>query len=229
MFKLFFLLVGFFTGLTIHAETSSDSLLTLEDLSDFKAADQQLIQASFPELMSQESTKGAAVVATIGGDGGCSFNSSVRATPIQDAIDWTGVTYTELRIVEDIYDEEDITLDDRDMVIKGGYATCADAANDVMSDPDSLDTIIQSSTDTNPVFRIQGNSTSNNVSFYNLTIRNSGASNWYGGALRINNADANVSINRVAMSNNTGLRGGAIAVTGISGDASVVLNRVQIN
>jgi len=229
MFKLFFLLVGFFTGLTIHAETSSDSLLTLEDLSDFKAADQQLIQASFPELMSQESTKGAAVVATIGGDGGCSFNSSVRATPIQDAIDWTGVTYTELRIVEDIYDEEDITLDDRDMVIKGGYATCADAANDVMSDPDSLDTIIQSSTDTNPVFRIQGNSTSNNVSFYNLTIRNSGASNWYGGALRINNADTNVSINRVAMSNNTGLRGGAIAVTGISGDASVVLNRVQIN
>lgn len=229
MFKLFCLLVGFFTGLTIHAETSSDSLLTPEDLSNFKAADQQLIKASFPELISQDNTKGAAVVATIGGDGGCHFNSSVRATPIQDAIDWSAVTYTELRIVEDVYDEENITLNDRDMVIKGGYATCADAINDVMSDPDSLDTIIQSSTDTNPVFRIEGNSTGNNVSFFNLTIRNSGASNWYGGAMRINDADAYISINKVAMSNNTGLRGGAIAVTGNAGDAAVVLNRVQIN
>jgi hypothetical protein len=229
MIKYLFILVACLTVFTLQAETKSNSLLTVEDMSYFKEADQQLIKASFPELVSTDSTKGAPVVATIGGDGGCNFNSSVRATPIQDAIDWAGATYTELRIVEDVYDEENITLDDRDMIIKGGYATCADAANDILSDPDSLDTIIQSSTDANPVFRIQGNSTSNNVSFYNLTIRNSGSDIWYGGAMRINDADANVSINRVAMSNNTGLRGGAIAVTGNSGDATVVLNRVQVN
>jgi len=228
MFKFLTLIVGI-SSFTVQAKTMPESLLTNEDLSYFTKTDSQLIKASFPELLSLDASKGAAVVATIGGDGGCNFNSSVRTTPIQDAIDWQSSTYTELRIVEDVYDEENITLNDRDMIIKGGYASCADAANDVLSSPDSLGTIIQSSIDSNPVFRIEGNSTTNNVSFYNLTIQNSGADNWFGGAIRIDNADASVSLNKVAMSNNTALRGGALAVIGNSGDTLVVLNSVQVN
>src|SRR5690606_5214013 len=189
--------------------------------------DQKLIKASFPELMEQNVSKGVAAVATIG-PLGCDFVND-GGTPIQDAIDWSPI-YTELRIVEGVYHEENITLDDRSIVIKGGYATCADAANDLMSSPDSLNTIIQSlQSATSPAFSIRGNSTSNSVIFYNLTIQGSGSSNSFGGAISVDNADVNLSLNNIALSHNTGLKGGALAIVGSTGNANVVLNGVQVN
>ncbi|MCB1582772.1 MAG: hypothetical protein KDI92_06895 [Xanthomonadales bacterium] len=186
------------------------------------------LQSNYDHYLLNNDIQGVTEVATIGGDGGCDFNSSIRATPIQDAIDWTLVTYTELRIVEGTYDEENITLDDRDMVIRGGFASCADAENNIMTSPDSTNTIIQSSTDNNPVFRIQGNGTTNDVSFYNLSISNSGSTNWFGGAFRINDAAADVFMQHVSITDNIGLNGGGLAVTGSSGDTFLSLNQVQI-
>ncbi len=226
MFK--FIIITLTVCFMTQAKTSSESLITAEELSSFSAEDKQLIKASFPELMKHDVTKGVAVVATIGPPG-CDFNVNNTATPIQDAIDWSP-TYTELRIVEGLYHEENITLDDRSIIIKGGYATCADAANDVMSSPDSLNTIIQSYMGaTNPAFSIRGSTTSNSVIFYNLTIRNSGSNDSYGGAISVDNADVNISLNNVAMSHNTAFVGGALAIVGSTGNANVVLNSVQVN
>jgi len=224
------IIIAGLTALSITGYCKTNShILKLEDVAQLPLKLQQEIKSQYPEAQLSIPKGVVSTVATIGGDGGCDFNSSVRTTPIQDAIDSQSVTYTELRIVEDVYDEENITLEDRNMIIKGGYATCADAANDVMSSPDSLSTIIQSSTDSNPVFKIQGNTGNNQVNFYNLTITNSGASNWFGGAFRINNADANVTLNNIALTYNNGLRGGAIAVAGDSGNTTVYLNGVSIN
>lgn len=208
---------------------AADNRLTAEDLSHLNDLDRGRVVASFPQLVEQSATKGTSVVATIGGDGGCDFNSSIRTTPIQDAIDWTPVTYTELRIVEDVYDEESITLNDRDMVIKGGYASCADAENGIQTSADSLATIIQSSADNNPVFQISGNASNNSITLFNLTIQNSGSTSWFGGAIRIDDADASVSLNTVALKQNTGLRGGAIGITGTVGEPLLVLNQVDIS
>ncbi|GAA4824989.1 hypothetical protein GCM10011365_05270 [Marinicella pacifica] len=119
MFKLMPLLFSLAATYSVSAKTISDTRLTAEDLSNFSMQDQRLFKASFPDLIEENATKGAAVVATIGFSSNCTFNASVRTTPIQDAIDFTINTYTELRLVEGVYDEENITLDDRDMVIKG--------------------------------------------------------------------------------------------------------------
>ena len=213
----------------IYGQSTAENLtLNEDDLNTLQAKDRAIIISTYPELINKNSLQGAPVVATIGPPG-CNFNATVRTTPIQDAINWSNPTYTELRIVEGVYDEENITLNDRDMVIKGGYASCADAANGIQTSPDSLATVIQSSQDTNPVFRINGNTTSNNVHLQNLTIQNSGAVNWYGGAIRVDSADVALTLNQVALSNNTALRGGAIAVTGNGGDPTVSLRKVQID
>lgn len=213
----------------IYGQSTAENLtLNEEDLNTLQAKDRDIIISTYPELINKNSLQGAPVVATIGPPG-CNFNASVRTTPIQDAIDWPNATYTELRIVEGVYDEENITLNDRDMVIKGGYASCADAANGIQTSPDSLATVIQSSQDTNPVFRIDGNTTRNNVRLQNLTIQNSGAVNWYGGAIRVNSADVALTLDQVALANNNALRGGAIAVTGNGGDPTISLRKVQIN
>jgi len=227
MYKMLIPLLGFTVIGTVSAETNSEPVLTAQNLNSLAIEDQRLIKASFPELINNDNANRAAKVATIGGDGGCYFNSSLRTTPIQDAID-SGGAYTELRIVEGTYNEDSITLVDRDMIIKGGYASCADAANDIKTSPDSLATIIQPTAEL-PAFRIQGNSTHNKVHMHNLRIRNSGSNSLWGGALRIHSADATISLNHVALSGNEGLKGGAIAVVGYQGAPSVILNSVQIN
>ncbi len=208
---------------------AADNRLTAEDLSHLSDQDRDMVVTSFPHLVDQSATKGTSVVATIGFSSNCTFNASVRTTPIQDAIDFTINTYTELRLVEGVYDEESITLDDRDMVIKGGYDSCPDAANDVQTSADSLATIIQSSADNNPVFQISGNTSNNSISISNLTIQNSGSTIWFGGAIRIDDADASVSLNTVALKQNTGLRGGAIGITGTVGEPLIVLNQVRVS
>ncbi|MCX7545280.1 hypothetical protein [Marinicella gelatinilytica] len=220
------MVLGFMTsGLSM----AGDFTLNADDLSHFTASDREVIIAAYPELVDKNVTQGAAVVATIGFSSNCTFNASVRTTPIQDAIDFTINTYTELRLVEGVYDEENITLNDRDMVIKGGYASCPDAANNIQTSPNSLNTIIQSSTDSNPVFRIDGNTGRNFITLQNLAIKNSGASNWYGGAIRINSANASISLYKIALSNNTAWKGGAIGITGNGGDMNVNLRQVQMN
>lgn len=217
-----------FTLLTaLHTQANNESIQH-NQLDQLSLDAQATLKSNYDHYLLNKDIQGVTEVATIGGDGGCDFNSSIRATPIQDAIDWTLVTYTEIRIVEGTYDEENITLDDRDMVIRGGYASCADAENNIMTSPDSTNTIIQSSTDNNPVFRVQGNVLSNNVSFYNLTIKNSGSTNWYGGAFRINDADANVYMQHLSITDNIGLNGGGLAVTGSNGDTFLSLSQVQI-
>lgn len=226
MFKQIITSLTLLTALQAQANNSQLSADNMTESLAIKA--QNSLQANHERLMQKHDIKGISTVATIGGDGGCDFNSSIRTTPIQDAIDWAPVTYTELRIVEGTYDEENITLNDRSMVIRGGFASCADAENNIMTSPDSTNTIIQSSTDNNPVFRIQGNGFINEVNFFNLSIRNSGSTNWFGGAFRISDAAANVFMEHVSITDNTGLKGGALAVTGTTGNTLLSLEQVQI-
>lgn len=227
MFKFIFSILGLIAGYSVIAKSNSDYRLTSQDISYFSVEDQMRIKTAFPDLITGDAAKGAALVATIG-PSGCDFNSAMTTTPIQDALNAAAV-YTELRIVEGSYDEEGIILNNRAVKIKGGYANCSDAASDTLSSFESVATVIESSTDNGPVFIIQGNASNDYIAFSNLTIQNSGSSNENGGAIQVNNSDGGLALRTVALIGNTGENGGAIAVVGAQGVPYIALNKVQIS
>lgn len=115
---------------------------------------------------------------------------------------------TEIRVVNGTY-TENLSFHDS-LIIKGGYATCADAISDTQGT--SQATIDGSNQDFPVISMITSNSRST-ITLENLIITNGNATTISGGGILLSNMDAEVTLRNVNVdANNSTLLGGGIAI-----------------
>ncbi len=153
-------------------------------------------------------------IVTVGDDVQCDFR--LGTSRIQDAID---AGNDEIRIADSTY-EENLLIDDISVILKGGYASCADAANDVTNN--SKQTISGVPGAGAATIIIQGNTQRNTVTLERLTIDGGTSSGFLqGGGVFTITADLALNINNSTISFNEGSAGGGLGV--FAGNTDVVL------
>jgi predicted outer membrane repeat protein len=120
---------------------------------------------------------------TVGDGNTCDFSS------IQAAIDST--LSNTIRIASDKAYLESITIDDRSMVLTGGYANCTDAANNITN----LSKAVISGNDSGTVITITGNDQIRDLELRHMAIGNADV------GLQ-STADANIDVDNVVIMNN---------------------------
>ncbi|MFK8012205.1 MAG: hypothetical protein AB8B80_09210 [Marinicellaceae bacterium] len=177
----------------------------------------QLQKAQLHKLLNTQ--KHGSMIVTVGNTGDCNFN--VGENKIQDAIDSRA---DEIRVIEGTYNEN-ITIENRDLVLKGGYATCADALNDNQI-PDSINTIINAAAFGSTI-KILGNTQRNDVTLDHIQVTGgAGDLNTFGSGILFNNADVAVNLNHIWIADNTYLFGGGISIIG--GDTDIFASNMMV-
>ncbi len=152
---------------------------------------------------------------SVGPDVTCNFNAG--GSRIQDAID-SGAT--EIRVTNDDTYTENLSLNDIDVIIRGGYANCDDANDGAL--PAGL-TTLDGSGMLAPIIDITGDSSRNNIVLENLFITNGQR-----GGINATSADVLVEINDSFIgSNSHNGQGGGISIFG--GDTDIIASNVSIN
>ncbi|MFK8013333.1 MAG: hypothetical protein AB8B80_14935, partial [Marinicellaceae bacterium] len=142
---------------------------------------------------------------TVGSTGDCNYRAGDER--IQNAID-SGAS--EVRVTIGTY-VENIQINQRSVVLKGGYSSCA-VANSDNQDADPSATIIDGG-DSDTVVRIFGSLDRYAVTLSHLRLtngRNSDANP--GGGISLLNADVDLRLNNITIDENTGSQGGGIAI-----------------
>lgn len=140
---------------------------------------------------------------TVGDQPDCDFYEG--DSRIQDAID-SGVTTIKLSGSEYM---ENLIIENRNIRIFGGYATCSDANNDIRGDSKQ---IINGASANLPVVRISGNEQKSSIVFQNVELTGGVASHPYvSGGISIHEANAYLELYHVNIHNNTGVTGGGLA------------------
>ena len=142
---------------------------------------------------------------TVGFSNDCNFRTG--DTKIQDAIN-SGAA--EIRVAVGTY-IENIALNNKDAIIKGGYSSCG-AARDNNQDSDPITTIIDGD-DIDSVIVVSGSIKRNTVILDHLRLTN-GRNNGInaGGGISAINADVDLRLNDIYIDDNTGSQGGGIAI-----------------
>lgn len=148
------------------------------------------------QARAQVATQVSTDVVTVGSDLNCDYR--VGSNKIQNAIDGG---HEEIRIANDTYNEN-LIIDDISIIIKGGYANCADAAADIHDDSQS--TI--DGTNSDVVLTISGASQRNIVRLENLILTNG-----YNGIVTAS-ADLELHLDNVWLSFNNGIAGGGLLI-----------------
>ncbi len=149
-------------------------------------------------------------VARVGDDAACGFRTSALPNALQAAIDTVPTTVPpgDLYVVRVArtgnYVGTGILVQDRSLLIEGGFATCASVA------PDATNTTIDATGATVGPLRVRGTTEREAVTLFGLTLR--GGSGTSGNGLLI--ANANVTLDRVSATANSALRGGGIEIVG---------------
>jgi hypothetical protein len=180
---------------------------------------------------------GGTVTVGAAADADCDFN--MGPTRIQDAID-SGAQQILVSNADTYF--ENLVLDDTTVVIRGGYSSCADANNGLVT---STPSVIDGSLAATPVVSITGNTVRNNITLVlislengtdsglkanaadaliellNVDIRNNSDNNGQGGAISIFANDTDLYAHNLFAEGNTALFGGAIGCQGFL--ASVTL------
>ncbi len=209
----FALIFGTINCVQVSAQALNEEQLALIASDEISAMQKAKSQAN-------EAFKGSGFV-TVGSDVACDFDSG--NTRIQDAID---AGHTEIRIAEDTY-EENVTIDDVDVQLLGGYANCTEAQGGTYNPNSTATTISPLVGSGKPAIMIQGNSQRNNVVLRNLTInRGEDWSFHAGGGVSVLNADAFISMNKVFITQNNGNLGGGVFV--FIGDTDINMYNVTI-
>jgi predicted outer membrane repeat protein len=152
----------------------------------------------------------AVFVARVGDDAACGFRTSVLSNALQSAIDAVPVSAPEgdlyvIRVARSgDYVGTRVTIEDRSLVVEGGFATCSSLSGD------STNTTIDAVGLAGGPVRVRGIATRENVGLSRLSLR--GGSGTSGSGVRIENAD--VILNRVIATDNSSLRGGGIQIDG---------------
>jgi predicted outer membrane repeat protein len=204
-------------------------LMSLLMISAAGVATATSMQAEFQPQMSEQPEPPqpqGVIFATVGNTADCDFDLNATATPIQDAID--DPSFGEIRIQTGTYNEN-LNLTNRDVVIKGGYASCAAAETDSQTfNQYSVDTLIEpTQPTTNPVVTIISNDeTRNFVVLENLRLRG-GVDNFLltAGGISTFADQLQLTLNHMWIENNEGLLGGGLSVIG--GDTDVAANNVM--
>lgn len=177
------------------------------------------MQDQLPLAPGTDEVQGVVNFATVANSGpdinSCDFR--IGGTVIQDAID-DGANYDEIRIVNGTY-PENLTLADRNITIKGGYASCADAINDNMvMAQDSVSTTIQPvQPSSGPVIQITDGDANSRETVTLTNIRITGGINdgfLTAGGISTLIANLQLNLNHVWIDGNEGLLGGGLAVVG---------------
>ncbi len=143
---------------------------------------------------------------TIGADANCDFDSTVWR--IGDAIS-SGAT--EVRVASNGSYVENLILDDQDLILRGGFATCGDAELNNQDFTD-LTEINGSATPTNTI-RIIGNTTRRLIRLENLILTGATvAPPTLGGGLIVDEAELELQLLRVGISSNSGNVGGGLLI-----------------
>jgi predicted outer membrane repeat protein len=141
--------------------------------------------------------------ATVGGDVNCDFNTS--NSNIQEAID---TRIGEIRIAANGTHNQTISVGNFNIKLRGGYADCSAAENDIQTTQTNL-IVTQGSLE--PVISISGISQRNNIELENFNMTSElGAS-----AVTVINANADISLNNIMIQNNNlnpGFFGGGVFI-----------------
>ncbi len=177
--------------------------------------------SDFVQMKLQYGNKGGGVVVTVGTIGSCDYASISEA--INSGADEVRVSYQEGGYVENLL------VDSVDLVIKGGYADCTDAQNDVFNG--SLTTIDGGGV--NSVIRVTTqDDTERVVILENLLLTNGSGidANYPGGGLSVYDAALDMTIRNVEITGNTGISGGGLAlVEGGSVDMLIEQSKIHAN
>ncbi|VAW38407.1 hypothetical protein MNBD_GAMMA01-1346 [hydrothermal vent metagenome] len=167
-------------------------------------------------------------VVTVGGDNACDYR--IGSTKIQDAINEH--TSVEIRIARNDTYNENLVINDNSVSLRGGYANCTDAANNIPSEGNlgSIWTVVGGVAGSKqPVIKILGNTQRNTIILERLLLGlGEGATNEFpGGGISIYQADAQISLEDVRIWFNEGiLRGGGVAI--IEGDTDITANNLEL-
>jgi hypothetical protein len=150
------------------------------------------------------------------GSAGSTCDISTGTTKIQDGID-SG--FSAVHIVNSETYNENIVIDDRNITIVGGFATCSDAANGIRNANDK--SIIDGSSNLQSTIRIFGNTFSNTVDITGLEITGGTSNALGGGGILAFGADATITLKNVLIDNNVGRFGGGIGMI-VSGTTNLI-------
>ncbi len=167
-----------------------------------------LIKAEKHRVVLENAQNGGGSFVTVGPGGACDFDSSVLATPIQDAID-SGAP--EVRLATSIYNEA-IEINDISVSVRSGFANCTDADNNLQT-PLSMATLNAVGLN-RPVVYITGSSERHLVSLENLNLTGgvAAANPTVGGGLSSVDADVELHLELVAITGNRANSGGGIGI-----------------
>ena len=142
---------------------------------------------------------GPILFATVGGDGACDFNSGDNK--IQDAID-SVENYAEIRVASNISYTENLSISDRNINIRGGFADCTAASQDTQNS--SVYSLINGDLSSNvAVISILGDGQRSSMLLENLEIKDGTGSGLLSGGIATFRADLDLKLNRIRINNNT--------------------------
>lgn len=157
---------------------------------------------------------------SVGADANCAYRTDLLPNALQSAIDSipANAGTTIIRVARNgDYSGAQVSIEDLDLDIRGGYTDCAD------STPDNTNTVIDADgAYIGPVFTISGNGRQPRVTLRDLTIqggRNNGSA---GGGIYIDGAD--VRLLSTTVTDNQATYGGGIAIRSLLQEAALELD-----
>jgi hypothetical protein len=171
-----------------------------------KAVELLLKKSAKQYLNYQQNTKAGSEFISMGNDPNCTYD--IMVTSIQQAID-NGAS--EIRLATNATYNENIFISNKNLSIRGGFLNCADANTNTQQTTKTL----LSGTGESPVISISGSNANYDINIQNLDIRNGQGGDFFpGGGISTLAADANITLENVMLTNNTGDSGGGIAING---------------
>ncbi|MCF6300648.1 MAG: hypothetical protein L3J52_05970 [Proteobacteria bacterium] len=197
-----FLWVFLFWFLAATASQADVSEKVSQDIAQFKTFKTQ------SETLKQNNQ---GVFVTIGADGACDFDSAVNS--IQVAIDSGS---PEIRVASNGTYQNNLTLENQSVVIRGGFADCvaADANQQVFNDL----TVIDGSALAEPVVYITGFDAVQQIRLENLVLANgTSVPGKFGGGLSVDMAQVDLQLYGVLIAGNSDSTGAGMSIEADSG------------
>ncbi len=209
----------------------TDILLILVTIAGFSQAEnlikpeiQQMINENIALVHSTNKlspSKGSGGYISVGADSQCGFSS------IQTALNVLVIFgASEIRVARNKTYNENLIIEDRDVIITGGYLNCSDMGlPNAIGGPGNNQSIIDGG-GIGSVIRIGNTNQRREITLKNLQLTN-GNTNGSGGGLIVDSAGSMLSLKNIDINNNTALSGAGIAI--ITGQTDMVLENSRVD
>jgi len=142
---------------------------------------------------------------SVGWDASCDYDESIAIGQIQQAIDDNEI---EVRVTNQQEFNTSITINDN-VIIKGGYNTCADANDDNQS---SSPTVIDGISLTQSSIKIDTLNAVRTISIDNFELKNVTNSNDRAGGITIYNSSGNINLSQLSIHDNSDSLVGGLSI-----------------